>query len=394
MNPAYLSLFSGCGGLDIGFAKAGYNSLGSVDIDSKALQTLSRNINTKAIRADLSHNESFSVGRKQVHVVLSGAPCQGFSTAGRRKLDDPRNSLLLTGGKIAIENHCTVFICENVTGVISGEHRKYWESLLGLFRTSGYSSKDFTLEFEKLGLAQIRKRRILLAWKSKRQFNPIIPRYSFVPLKTVLSGLEDSNDHLPKYIDPKSNDYLIAKRILPNQKLSNVRSGPRSVHTWDIPEVFGETSDIEKSMLNDILRLRRQERRRSFGDADPVSFQSIAKIYGAQTQPLVDILTKKGYLKPVGDYFDLVHTFNGLYRRLSYDLPSHTVDTRFTSPRMFLHPVENRGMTVREAARIQGFPDSFNFYGSETEQIRQIGNAVPPIASEILAPMIKEVFYQ
>lgn len=92
----------------------------------------------------------------------------------------------------------------------------------------------------------------------------------------------------------------------------------------------------------------------------------------------MDSLIHKGYIRRTGDECDLVGTFNGKYRRLSWSEPSYTVDTRFGAPRYFLHPDEQRGFTVREAARIQGFRDDYIFHGNEAAQYRVIGNAVPP----------------
>ncbi|HMG66240.1 MAG TPA: DNA cytosine methyltransferase, partial [Chitinophagaceae bacterium] len=87
----------------------------------------------------------------------------------------------------------------------------------------------------------------------------------------------------------------------------------------------------------------------------------------------------------------LAHTFNGKYRRLCYTKVSPTVDTRFGNPKYFLHPEEHRAITVREAARIQGFPDNFIFKGNKAEQYRMIGNAVPPKMSHWLAAQLNKI---
>ena len=102
------------------------------------------------------------------------------------------------------------------------------------------------------------------------------------------------------------------------------------------------------------------------------------------------MLIKKGFVrKSSKDTYDLTRTFNGKYRRLSWDTPSPTVDTRFGDPNYFLHPENNRGFSVREAARIQGFDDDFTFSDSARDNYKMIGNAVPPPLSEIVAKMIK-----
>jgi DNA (cytosine-5)-methyltransferase 1 len=198
-------------------------------------------------------------------------------------------------------------------------------------------------------------------------------------LSSVLSGISDSDiNHKPVYHRPDSKHHRVALRIKPGQKLCNVRSGPNSVPTWEIPEVFGSTNSAEKLVLEAIRQLRRTERKRPYGDADPVSVDRLATICASADTQTIDNLRRIGYLRAVGDEIDLTITFNGKYRRLRADDVSPTVDTRFGDIQLFLHPLEHRGMTVREAARIQGFSDSIEFPRNEKTAFRLIGNAVPP----------------
>ena len=101
------------------------------------------------------------------------------------------------------------------------------------------------------------------------------------------------------------------------------------------------------------------------------------------------LLLRKGYIRRTGDAYDLAGTFNGKFRRLSWNEPSCTVDTRFGAPRYFLHPDKERGFTVREAARIQGFDDQYVFIGEKNAQYRLIGNAVPPPLGNLAADYSK-----
>ncbi|MGZ3748478.1 MAG: DNA cytosine methyltransferase, partial [Pseudobdellovibrionaceae bacterium] len=195
----------------------------------------------------------------------------------------------------------------------------------------------------------------------------------------------------PLLLCPESRDWQIANRIMPGQKLSNVRGGDSSVATWDIPDVFGAITDNERTVLEVLRRLRRQERQREHGDADPVSLARLESALGKNFRCLLNGLIAKGYLRQIEDKLDLVGTFNGKFRRLSWDKPSCTVDTRFGSPRYFLHPSEQRGFTVREAARIQGFDDEYTFCGSEKGQYRVIGNAVPPPLGALAAKFVKRL---
>jgi DNA (cytosine-5)-methyltransferase 1 len=103
----------------------------------------------------------------------------------------------------------------------------------------------------------------------------------------------------------------------------------------------------------------------------------------------LDSLLSKGYIRRVGRYYDLTHTFNGKFRRLSWNAPALTVDTRFGDPRYFLHPEEDRGFTVREVARVQGFPDSYIFFGRERLSYTMLGNAVPPPMARSIAQLVR-----
>ena len=197
-------------------------------------------------------------------------------------------------------------------------------------------------------------------------------------------------NHEPKQLKRGSDDYAIALRIKPHQKLCNVRGGDRAVPTWEIPSVFGETSAVERGVLVTIQKLRRQLRRRDHGDADPLSLIEISEHFGRDVSDVVANLLKKGYLRKCGDRFDLAHTFNGKYRRLAWEHITPAVDTRFGEPRYFLHPEEHRGLSVREAARIQGFPDDFLFAGSRLAQYRMVGNAVPPPLARQIAIAIRD----
>ncbi len=384
-------MFSGCGGFDLGFTNAGYDCIGAYDIDQKSLNVHERNFRKPAFNCDLSSDDVPMSTLRSADIILAGSPCQGFSTIGKRRINDPRNQLLLRGGLLAIQSQAKVFIAENVPGVIAGSHRKYWDELHQSLRTAGYKTKDIKCRGIEMGVAQSRTRIFLLAWHSIREINISIQSTPGGTLGDVLDGVENASNHNVKLLDSNSTDYLISKRIKPGQKLSNVRGGPRSIHTWDIPEVYGETTTLERKVLETILRMRRQRRVRTFGDADPIQTTLLYKDFG---KPVIDSLEEKGYLRCNNDTYDLTGTFNGKYRRLSWDKPSCTIDTRFGNPKYFLHPDEHRGFTVREAARIQGFPDSFVFEGTPTDQFRMIGNAVPPPMAEHLGAYIRSAFFK
>jgi len=390
----YISLFSGCGGFDIGFKENKYVCLGAYDINPHVVNVHALNLKHPIFIHDLNNLNLPGNLPKQIDVVVSGSPCQGFSTIGKRKLDDPRNHLLLVGGEIAIKYNAKVFISENVLGSNSGEHKKYWNKLVELLQKNGYNTKMVKYDACEFGIPQLRRRIILYAWKSEKikDFDFIIPFKRKVTLDHIFNNTNKASNHNLQYIDQNSDDYKIAIKIKPGQKLCDVRGGIRSIHSWHIPEVFGKINKHEEEFLMLIMRLRRKIRRRENGDADPVDIKILKKYYNGDTTNLIKSLLKKGYIKEVNKkYVDLNNTFNGKYKRLDLNSFSPTVDTRFGSFKNFIHPTEHRSISVREAARIQGFTDDFIFNGPIQKQYEMIGNAVPPPLSFFIAKSIKEI---
>ena len=386
----FLSLFCGCGGFDLGFLQAGYQCLSAFDISPIAIENYKCNIGPDAHICNLVKGFNH-YPLPDVDVVIAGPPCQGFSVAGKRRLLDPRNELLLVACNIAIEHNPRIFIVENVRGVVAGKHKVYWDSMKYVLQDAGYKILEYCCDGTEFGLAQTRKRMILVAYRhpGEIQFEP--PKTEKKVLKDVLTSLDSAPNHSKKMFPENSKIGIIAKNISQGQKLCNVRGGDRSIHTWNIPEVFGETGNDEKKLLESMMHIRRRRRIRDSGDADPVPLSALEEVIGNKAAIIVNSLIRKGYVRKKGKDYDLTNTFNGKYRRLSWDEPSLTVDTRFGNPRYFLHPTEDRGFTVREAARIQGFPDSYVFEGDEASQYRLVGNAVPPPIAKHLAEIIKPI---
>ena len=391
-DKSVVSLFCGCGGFDQGFKQSGYTCKSAYDIDLTALDIFNANIGNVGVKADLSEEDIVSNDIVGVDVLLSGSPCQGFSTAGKRRHDDPRNQLMVKAGEIASKVKPKVFIAENVRGALSGSHQEYWEQLRNTLIRADYRCHDFVVDCRDLGMAQSRKRVTMVAWNTGKDVDFNLSKRTPQTLRQVLRGIpEDVQGHEKAYLAAGSDDYKIACQIDQGQKLSNVRGGDRSVHTWDIPQVFGVTDELEKELLDCIRIFRRRYRVREVGDADPVSVERLEPLFD-NVHDLINGLVERKYLKLVGqDHVDLVNTFNGKYRRLEWAGSSYTVDTRFGNPKYFLHPEEHRGFTVREAARIQGFSDQFVFSGNESAQYRMVGNAVPPPLSEALARIVHDI---
>lgn len=284
-----MSLFSGCGGFDLGFKKAGFFPIAAYDWDEAAVHHYNQNIGPHAEVANLiSHDIRGSLKKPQI--LLAGPPCQGFSTIGRRDPNDERNKLLPLAGRLAVNLRPKVIVIENVVGALSGENSKHWHSLNQGLRSSGYKTHSVIYNALDLGMAQQRRRVLMFAWNTSGEPAFDLPLFSPRRLDQVLSGVESLSNHSPVLLSPNSKLHKIAERIGPGQKLSNVRGGTRSVHTWHIPEVFGSTTAEECLMLETIMRIRRAERRRDTGDADPIHPNRLGKEFGSRTKHIIDVL--------------------------------------------------------------------------------------------------------
>lgn len=381
-----VSLFSGCGGFDAGFVSGGFKVIEAHDVDPVAVATYNANFLPVARATDLG---ALNVDIPTADLVIAGPPCQGFSTIGNLRCDDERNSLLAKTCKIVVKRKPRLLVLENVMGLTTSRNFAVLEAALSMLSDHGFFVEVVSVKAEELGVAQRRRRIIIFARRGKRPFNVLMPTSGKRTVFDVLKDVNEPASRRPKLLPPNSKSRLIAERIKPGQKLCNVRESPASVHTWDIPEVFGSVSGAERAVLQALLRLRRTERVRSFGDADPVTLSRIRAVIGSRSEALLYRLCNKGYVRRIGQRYDLAHTFNGSYRRLRWDAPSPTVDTHFGDPRLFLHPEKHRGLSVSEAAALQGFDVDFDWPESRSAAFRLIGNAVPPPISKAVAKVAK-----
>ena len=338
---------------------------------------------------------SLGVFPDNIDILIATPPCQGFSTASSYPKWDDRNNLFLIACKAVEIAGPGIAVIENVAGIINRRNRHLLDCGIAFLRNAGYHVEIVVLPCDKYGVSQRRKRVFVIARSGGRSFDMdgLLQKTIETPdLKDIFCGLDTGmNAHDPVFPPCGSRHERIARVIGPGQKLCNVRAGVNSVPTWDIPDVFGVTTKKERRLLRAVRVLRRRARKRDFGDFDPVSVVELNAELGFDTGSLIAGLLEKGYLREMGECLDLANTFNGKYRRIDIEDVSPTVDTRFGDYRLFLHPHENRGMTVREAARIQGFPDSFLFDGHSRHSFRLIGNAVPPPVAAHIAGFVRDL---
>lgn len=392
MKPTLASLFSGCGGGDIGFLQAGFNVIAAYDIDPTAVSLYRNNIGSHIHQQDLSKPNALG-HLEGVDVLLASPPCQGFSTIGKRQFDDIRNKLLLSAVEIIAQLKPKLALVENVKGAISGKHLELWEAAEEYLRIHGFDVETDRIDTSSYGIAQTRYRVIMKVVPKGGKIPTLLreDNQSTTTLRDILPSSRETNlsNHCINHLPSGSKDGLIARAISQGQKLCDVRCGERSVHSWNIPSVFGKISNRERTVLEILSRLRRRERKRNYGDADPVDEQILANACeGLWTAAIKEHLLVAQYIRLIDGCIDLKRTFNGKYRRPRYDGPSPTVDTRFGDPKCVLHPIEHRGFTVREAARIQTFPDTYNFSGRAVDMFRVIGNAIPPRLSHLIGQNI------
>ena len=175
--------------------------MAAFDINPAAVEHYRANLGPRIAVADLSGDALSCLNLPcRVGVVIASPPCQGFSTAGKRELDDPRNTLLLVAGRIGVQLKPKVFVLENVSGAASGQHRRYWDALGVLFRDNGYRTTTLKCQAETMGVPQIRTRLIFLAWRTRSEPDLALPERAKVTLAMALKAVEDAPNHIPRFL--------------------------------------------------------------------------------------------------------------------------------------------------------------------------------------------------
>jgi DNA (cytosine-5)-methyltransferase 1 len=413
-----VSLFSGCGGMDLGFIRAGFVTAWANDLAPAACETYRANIGPHITPGDIREIPSGDIPDSDV--VIGGFPCQGFSIVGTRRLNDERNFLYRAMKRVIQDKRPKYFVAENVRGLLNMAGGAVVSAMLDEFRSLGYEVSYRLLDARDYGVAQQRERVFIIGNrlglpnffpppthgprgrgpKQRSLFEHQTPCLRpHQTLRDVIGDLERlgtlPNHEVDGVWERRKPDYArIMRHIKEGQKLCNVRLGPRSVYTWDIPEVFGAVTEDERQVLLAIAGNRRHKR---YGprDGNPLPIEVLNGLVAVPDLPAtLKSLLDKGYIVKRAEAYELKNAFNGIFRRLRWDRPSEAILTVFHSPRYYVHPSQNRPFSVREIARIQGFPDDFVFIGPLKEQYTQIGNAVPPPLAEAVARGVYEALTQ
>lgn len=375
MRPIGVDLFAGAGGMSLGFEQAGFDVLAAVEIDPVHAATHEYNFpdaatfaeSIKRLSGERLRRES-KIGNRPVTCVFGGAPCQGFSMIGKRALDDPRNALVKEFARIVVELDARTFVFENVKGLTLGTHKILLEEIVEAFDHAGYACR---LPWKVLNAAnfetpQSRERLILIGAKK----DAVLPDYPS-PL-TNIPGNKKSR--LPDL--PAAPDCLQALDDLPDAD-----NFPELLHSDAI-----ETNDFKTpSAYAARLRGLTEDCWHSGYPRvwNPALLTSSARTKHTEISRKRFSETRQGTVEPVSRFFRLAE--NGV----SNTLRAGTDGARgaFTSPRP-IHYKYNRCITVREMARLHGFPDWFRFNATKWHGARQIGNAVPPPLAKAVADAI------
>ncbi len=334
MNNEIIDLFCGCGGLSRGFEIAGFKTVLAIDMWNDAIKTYNHNHNEKVgmckdIR-DLD-NDFLKKFAKEHNIVgiIGGPPCQGYSTVGKRDINDERNYLYLEYCRVVENIQPEFFLLENVKGLLTLNDGLFKEDIINRFGALGYIVTYKILNASDYGVPQNRQRVFFVGIKNKA--------YKFPTEKERKISTEEAIGDLESCIDK----YLTQ------------------------PE-----TDYQKMMRNNAKKLMNNE----------------LTTHSEQTTEIIKLVPDGGKIGDLDKKYWEIRKYNKAFQRMNSKLPSNTIDT---GHRNYFHYKENRIPTVRESARIQSFTDDFEFLGSKTSQYKQVGNAVPPLLAYELAKEIK-----
>nr|WP_288497740.1 DNA cytosine methyltransferase [uncultured Pseudomonas sp.] len=375
-----VSLFAGCGGFCEGIEASGVTVRVAVELDKFACETYRHNFpSTPLFEGDVhgflgegaSHVLDYRL--HQVDVVFGGPPCQGFSQIGQRKIDDERNELYKQYTRVVDTLRPRMFLMENVPNLalMNGGHFK--RLILEEFAGLGYSNAVMLrLSADEFGVPQTRQRVIFVGTRDEDNFP--------YDLHSFCESVLDS--------------YRVGKAVTVSEAIGDLPEGV--VHSGEVLEYpkVSKPSLFMKDMRLDFDGPRYSKsfkRKRGLGKKAAALHNHHTKEIQARRAHLISLLQPglKANSLPK-EIWDGKRPEK--WRRLHPDLPSHTILAQMHRDMSeWIHPSANRWITVREAARLQSFHDGFVFVGSEWQQLKQIGNAVPPLLGYALGKLSQKV---
>lgn len=342
-----IDLFAGVGGLSLGFEQEGFQVILANEYDPSIAEAYVRNRNTPNMIVEdirkLPVQETFGKYKNKITVVVGGPPCQGYSQKGKRKtIHDERNFLFRYFVDVVREVEPSYFVMENVPNLLTSEGGYFKNEIIALFKEMGYNVNASVLCASDYGVPQDRHRAFIIG---KKGGSNLVQMPDKIPGKTtVWDAISDLN-------------YLQS----------------------------GEGSEIQEYITKPESEYQRLMR----ADSDVLTGH-VATKHSKITLERLSMIPPKGGKEYLPPEHITKSIYSGTWTRMDADDVSVTITTRFDTPASgrFTHPYLNRAITVREAARIQSFPDKFHFYGTKTSQMKQVGNAVPPLLAKAVAKAI------
>lgn len=376
-SPTAVDLFSGAGGLTLGLANAGFEVVFSADIDAACALTHERNMpeipfeqSDIAAMAGGDILARTGLARGQLDLLVGGPPCQGFSIIGQRELWDPRNGLFRHFLRIATELKPRCVVIENVPGLATLSGGAVLGQIGQGFAEAGYRVTCAELLAAQYGVPQMRWRMFFIGWREDEGLSGGFP--------APTHGVRGIGELVPNRTIPERDmrGFLTIRDAIGD--LPAIGAGASGGGYVNRPE-----GPFQQAMRSGSKALHNHYAAR-------LSASNLARI--AHLMPGQDWRDLPHELLPSGMQKALRKDHTRRYRRMRWDGVARSIITRFRDPKSgeYTHPDQDRTISIREAARIQSFPDWFVFQGTHSQQYDQVGNAVPPllakaVASEVLA---------
>lgn len=398
----FIDLFAGASGMSEGFVKAGFTPISHIEMNKEACDTITTRsayhflksenyielyykyiqgkitkekffsslppeISKSTINVEINDKtikplfEEIKKSKKEIDLIIGGPPCQAYSLLGRHQDDiekDPRNKLYIQYGRFLKEFQPKAFVFENVPGMLSANKGQHFKNLKTYFKKLGYEVYHETLDASDYGVVQARKRIIIVGWKKENDFG--FPDFEKTDLKfTVndafadLKKLTPGEAHLVSSYTKRKNCYL------------------------------------EQFELRNGVNFVTQHISRPHNDRDLAIYKTAIEKWNKDQERLKypDLPEELKTHKNESSFIDRYKVVNG--KGVSHTVVAHIAK----DGHYYIHPdIEQcRSISVREAARLQSFPDDFYFEGSRSAAFKQIGNAVPPLMANAIAKKMKEL---
>ena len=344
-----VDLFCGAGGFSLGLKDTNrFNSILANDIDMDMCETYSLNFpKTEILSKSISDIDFFSINKKNtIDVVVGGPPCQAYSLSGKRHIDDPRANLFLEYIRAIEAIRPKIFVYENVKGLFSYKKGNIFRQLQEIFEKIGYELSINLVNAVNYGVPQSRERIFIIGYK--KGLNYSFPKSSHAK-KTIRKPvtISDAISDLPKIKNNENSAKYLSKPKTNYQKLMR-KNAPDNL------------MDHKSSKHSENL----------------VTIMSYLPEGGLKKDLPFKIRPKSGYANSYG--------------RLWWNKPATTITRNFGTPSSArcIHPKIDRALTTREGARLQSFPDRYQFFGSRAKKNLQIGNAVPPLLARAIGKSI------